>query len=50
MNRPKKHKTSISISQEGERLLDLVTQKLGVNKSAVMEIALRRLAKAEGIS
>jgi len=50
MNRPKKHKTSISISQEGERLLALVTQKLGVNKSAVMEIALRRLAKAEGIS
>ena len=49
MNRPKKHKTSISVSQEGERLLALLTQKLGINRSAVLEIALRKMAKAEGI-
>jgi predicted transcriptional regulator len=49
MNRMKKHKTSISVSEEGERLLRLLAEKLAINRSAVLEIALRKMAKVEGI-
>lgn len=49
MNRMKKHKTSISVSEEGERLLRLLAEKLAINRSAVVEVALRAMAKAQGI-
>ena len=44
-----KHKTSMSLSREGERLLRLLAEKLAINRSAVLEIALRKMAKVEGI-
>jgi len=44
-----KHKTSVAMSQEAERLLRLLAEKWAVSKSAVLEIAIRALAKAEGI-
>jgi len=44
-----KHKTSFSVSQEAERLLRLLAEKLSVSRSAVLEIAVREKAKAEGI-
>ena len=44
-----KHKTSFSVSREAERLLRLLAEKLSISKSAVLEIAIRKMAKAEGI-
>ena len=44
-----KHKTSFSVSQEAERLLRLLAEKLAVSKSAIIEIAIRKMAKAENI-
>lgn len=37
------------MSQEAERLLALLAKKLAVSKSAVLEFAIRAMAKAEGI-
>ena len=44
-----KHKTSVAMSQEAERLLRLLAEKLSISKSAVLEIAIRAMAKLEGI-
>jgi predicted transcriptional regulator len=44
-----KHKTSLSLSQEAERLLRLLAEKLSISKSAILEVAIREKAKAEGI-
>jgi predicted transcriptional regulator len=44
-----KHKTSVAMSQEAERLLRLLAEKFSVSKSAILEIAVREKAKAEGI-
>ncbi len=43
----KKQATSIRLSSEAKRLLAALAQKLGINKTAVMEIAIRRLAEQE---
>jgi len=41
--------TSIRITEEAKRLRQLLAQKLGVSQSAVLELAIRALAKQEGI-
>ena len=45
----RKFKTSFAMSQEAERLLRLLAEKLAISRSAVLEIAIREKAKAEGI-
>lgn len=41
--------TSIRISADGERLRAALAKLLGVNKTAVIEIALRELAAKHGV-
>ena len=41
--------TSIRISEEASRLRDLLAHKLGISKSAVLELAIRELAKRENV-
>lgn len=48
MNR-EKLPTSIRLSEDGKQLRKLLAEKLGVSESAVIEIALRKLAELEGI-
>jgi hypothetical protein len=47
----KEHKkpTSIRLSDEGKRLRKALSERLGISESAVLELALRRLAEMEGI-
>jgi predicted DNA-binding protein len=46
----KKNKpTSIRLSQEGKQLRKLLAQKLGLSESAVVELAIRKLAEAEKV-
>jgi predicted DNA-binding protein len=42
--------TSIRLSEEGQQLRKLLAKKLGLSESAVIELALRRLAQMEGIT
>lgn len=44
-----KLKTSFAMSQEAERLLRLLAEKLSISRSAVLEIAIRWLARQEKI-
>ena len=44
-----KMKTSIQISEEGKRLLELLSKRLGVSQSAIMELAIREKAKREKV-
>lgn len=48
MNRDKLP-TSIRLSEEGKQLRKLLAEKLGISESAVIEMALRKLAEMEGI-
>jgi predicted DNA-binding protein len=41
--------TSIRLSEEGKQLRKLLAKKLGLSESAVIELALRRLAQMEGV-
>lgn len=43
----RKKKTSLCISAEAARLVTCLAGKLGVSKTAVYELAIRRLAKEE---
>jgi predicted DNA-binding protein len=45
----KKHPTSIRLSDEAKRLQKLLSQKLGVSQAAVLELAIRELAKRENV-
>jgi len=45
---PKK-KTSIQLSEEAKRLQKLLAEVLGINQTAVMELAIRELADRKGI-
>jgi len=45
-----KKKTSIRYSAEAKALLEHLSKKLGVSQSAVLELAIRVLAKQEGIT
>ena len=40
---------SIRLSEEARRLLALLSERLGLNQTAVIELAIRRLAEREGI-
>jgi predicted transcriptional regulator len=44
-----KKPTSIRLSEEARRLRALLAKKLGVSQSAVLELAIRELARREGI-
>ncbi len=44
-----KKKTSIRFSETATILLKLLSERLGISQSAVVELAIRRLAKQEGI-
>lgn len=44
-----KRKTSVTLSDEALRLLDLLAKKSGISKTAVLEIVIREKAKAESI-
>lgn len=41
--------TSYRISDEGKQIMKLIAKKLGVNDTAILEIAIRRLAELEDI-
>ena len=41
--------TSLRLSEEAMRLRKLISEKLGVNLSAVIELAIRELAKRENV-
>lgn len=41
--------TSVRLSAEAERLRDALAERLGVSKSAVLELAIRELAKKNGM-
>jgi predicted transcriptional regulator len=44
-----KEATSYRLTPEAKRLLDALAQKLGIRKTAALEIAIREKAKKEGI-
>ncbi len=44
-----KKKTSIQLSEEGKRLQKLLAQHLGINQTAVIELAIRELAERKGV-
>jgi hypothetical protein len=45
----KKHPTSFRLSEECLRLIKLLAGQLGVAETAVVELAVRRMAKSESI-
>lgn len=45
----RKKATSIRLSEEGKLLRKLLADRLGLSESAVIELALRKLAEMEGI-
>jgi predicted DNA-binding protein len=45
----KKKATSLRLTEEGKRLLEALSQKLGVNQTAVIELLIREKAKKEGL-
>jgi predicted DNA-binding protein len=45
-----KKKTSIRYSDEAKMLLEKLSKKLGVSQSAILELAIRTLAKQEGFT
>ena len=44
-----KTQTSIRLTQEAKRLRELLSAKLGVSLTAVIELAIREFAKREGV-
>ena len=44
-----KKKTSIRYSEEAKILLEKLSKQLGISQSAVLELAIRALARQEGI-
>jgi hypothetical protein len=45
----KKHPTRVRLSDAAKRLQKLLSEKLGVSQAAVLELAIRELAKREGV-
>lgn len=45
----KKQKTSVSLSEEAKRLLELLSVELGVSKSDILELLIREKAKEKGL-
>lgn len=44
-----KQLTSIRLTTEAKRLIALIAHRLGVTKSAVLELAIRRMAQQEKV-
>lgn len=44
-----KKQTSLRMSEEGKRLLELLAEKLGISQAAVLELAIREMAKREEV-
>lgn len=44
-----KKSTSIRITDEAKSLLEALAKRLGISQAAVMEVAIRNLAKKEGL-
>jgi predicted transcriptional regulator len=44
-----KKSTSIRLSDEARRLVTELAKKLGVHKSSILEMAIRKLAEKEGL-
>ena len=42
--------TSLRLSEEGKQLRKLLAKKLGLSESAVIELAIRKLAEREGVT
>lgn len=47
--REKKRPTAVRLTPEAYRLIGELAAKLGVSRTAVIELAIRRLAEREGI-
>lgn len=45
-----KSPTSIRLSADAEQLRDAIAERLGVSKTAVLELAIRELAKAQRVT
>jgi predicted transcriptional regulator len=45
----KKKATSLRLSEEAKALLGKVATKLGISQTAVVELAIRQIAKLEGV-
>jgi predicted transcriptional regulator len=44
-----KKNTSVRLSENAQRLIKLLAEKLGVSQTAILELAIRCLAKREGL-
>ena len=44
-----KQKTSVSLSEDAKRLLELIAKELGISKSDVLELLIREKAKEKGL-
>ncbi len=42
-------KTSFTLTQKAKHIIRIIAFKLGISQTAVVEIAVRRLAKNEGV-
>ena len=45
-----KHRTGVSLSDDGAEVLEMLAASMGIARTAVIEIALRDMAKARGIA
>lgn len=45
-----KQPTSLRLSPEGHRLISLLSSYLAVNRSAVIELAIREMAERKGVA
>lgn len=41
--------TSIRLTKEGKQIVDRLSKRLGIDKSSVLELAIRELAKKENV-
>jgi predicted transcriptional regulator len=41
--------TSVRLSDDAKRLINLMSQKLGISQTAIIELAIREKAKREGV-
>ena len=42
--------TSVRLTTDGEKMCRILLEKLGINRTGVVELAIRRLADIEGIT
>jgi hypothetical protein len=45
-----KQRTSMTLSQQALKLMQILSKKLGLSKASVVELAIRKLAEQENIS